>query len=175
MRRYANKVFKGVATDGKGTMGWCHGFKLHLVCNDCGEIIAFCLTGANVDDRDPKVWAVLAKELYGKLFADRGYISPRLFDSLFDNGIHIVTGVRANMKNKLMSMWDKMLLRKRYIIETINDLLKNSAQIVHSRHRSINNFIMNLISAVGAYCFFENKPKALMGYTFENTKQLSLF
>lgn len=175
MRRYANKVFKGVATDGKGTMGWCHGFKLHLVCNDCGEIIAFCLTGANVDDRDPKVWAVLAKELYGKLFADRGYISPRLFDSLFDNGIHIVTGVRANMKNKLMSMWDKMLLRKRYIIETINDLLKNSAQIVHSRHRSINNFIMNLISALGAYCFFENKPKALMGYTFENTKQLSLF
>lgn len=175
IRRYANKVFKGVATDGKGTMGWCHGFKLHLVCNDCGEIIAFCLTGANVDDRDPKVWAVLAKELYGKLFADRGYISPRLFDSLFDNGIHIVTGVRANMKNKLMSMWDKMLLRKRYIIETINDLLKNSAQIVHSRHRSINNFIMNLISALGAYCFFENKPKALMGYAFEDTKQLCLF
>ena len=72
-------------------------------------------------------------------------------------------------------MWDKILLRKRYIIETINDLLKNSAQIVHSRHRSINNFIMNLISGLGAYCFFENKPKALMGYEFEDTKQLCLF
>ena len=56
LRRYANKVFKGVATDGKGTMGWCHGFKLHLLCNDRGEIITFCLTGANVDDRNPKVW-----------------------------------------------------------------------------------------------------------------------
>ncbi len=83
LRRYANKVFKGVATDGKGTMGWCHGFKLHLLCNDRGEIITFCLTGANVDDRNPKVWKVLAKDLYGKAFADRGYISPKLFDSLF--------------------------------------------------------------------------------------------
>ena len=63
LRRYANKVFKGVATDGKGTMGWCHGFKLHLLCNDRGEIITFCLTGANVDDRNPKVWKVLAKDL----------------------------------------------------------------------------------------------------------------
>ncbi len=75
LRRYANKVFKGMATDGKGTMGWCHGFKLHFTCNDRGEIITFCLTGANVDDRNPKVWNVLAKELYGRLFADRGYIS----------------------------------------------------------------------------------------------------
>lgn len=175
MRRYSNKVFKGIATNGKGTMGWCHGFKLHLVCNDRGEIITFCLTGANVDDRNPQVWAVLAKELYGKLFADRGYISPRLFDSLFEDGIHLVTGIKTNMKNKLMTMWDKIMLRKRYIIETINDLLKNTAQIVHSRHRSINNFIMNLISALAAYCFFENKPKALQGYTIEDNKQLVLF
>lgn len=175
MRRYSNKVFKGIATNGKGTMGWCHGFKLHLVCNDRGEIITFCLTGANVDDRNPQVWAVLAKELYGKLFADRGYTSPRLFDSLFEDGIHLVTGIKTNMKNKLMTMWDKIMLRKRYIIETINDLLKNTAQIVHSRHRSINNFIMNLISALAAYCFFENKPKALQGYTIEDNKQLVLF
>lgn len=61
------------------------------------------------------------------------------------------------------------------IIETINDMLKNTAQIVHSRHRSVNNFIMNLISALGAYCFFDNKPKALQGYCIEDTKQLSLF
>ena len=61
------------------------------------------------------------------------------------------------------------------IIETINDMLKNTAQIVHSRHRSVSNFIMNLISALGAYCFFDNKPKALQGYCIENTKQLALF
>ena len=175
LRRYANKVFKGIATDGKGTMGWCHGFKLHLACNDRGEIIAFVLTGANVSDKDPVVFDVLAKRLYGKLFADKGYISQKLFDSLFEEGIQLVTGLRVNMKNKLMSFYDKMMLRKRYIIETINDLLKNTAQIVHSRHRSVANFIMNIISALGAYCFFDNKPKALTGYVIEETKQLSLF
>lgn len=102
LRCYANKVFKGMATDWKGTMGWCHGFKLHFTCNDRGEIITFCLTGANVDDRNPGVWNVLAKELYGRLFADRGYISPRLFEDLFKDGIHLVTGVKVNMKNRLM-------------------------------------------------------------------------
>ena len=162
LRRYANKVFKGIATDGKGTMGWCHGFKLHLACNDRGEIIAF-------------VFKVLAKRLYGKLFADKGYISQKLFDFLFEDGIQLVTGLRVNMKNKLMPFYDRMMLRKRYIIETINDMLKNTAQIVHSRHRSVSNFIMNLISALGAYCFFDNKPKALQGYCIEDTKQLTLF
>ena len=175
LRRYANKVFKGIATDGKGTMGWCHGFKLHLACNDRGEIIAFVLTGANVSDKDPNVFKVLAKRLYGKLFADKGYISQKLFDFLFEDGIQLVTGLRVNMKNKLMPFYDRMMLRKRYIIETINDMLKNTAQIVHSRHRSVSNFIMNLISALGAYCFFDNKPKALQGYCIEDTKQLSLF
>jgi len=175
LRRYANKVFKGIATDGKGTMGWCHGFKLHLACNDRGEIIAFVLTGANVSDKDPNVFKVLAKRLYGKLFADKGYISQKLFDFLFEDGIQLVTGLRVNMKNKLMPFYDRMMLRKRYNIETINDMLKNTAQIVHSRHRSVSNFIMNLISALGAYCFFDNKPKALQGYCIEDTKQLSLF
>ncbi len=175
LRRYANKVFKGIATDGKGTMGWCHGFKLHLACNDRGEIIAFVLTGANVSDKDPEVFKVLAKRLYGKLFADKGYISQRLFDILFEDGIQLVTGLRVNMKNKLMPFYDRMMLRKRYIIETINDMLKNTAQIVHSRHRSVGNFIMNIISALGVYCFFDNKPKALSGYCIEHTTQLSLF
>ena len=175
LRRYANKVFKGIAIDGKGTMGWCHGFKLHLACNDRGEIIAFVLTGANVSDKDPEVFKVLAKRLYGKLFADKGYISQRLFDILFEDGIQLVTGLRVNMKNKLMPFYDRMMLRKRYIIETINDMLKNTAQIVHSRHRSVGNFIMNIISALGAYCFFDNKPKALSGYCIEHTTQLSLF
>ena len=175
LRRYANKVFKGIATDGKGTMGWCHGFKLHLPCNDRGEIVAFVLTGANVSDKDPEVFKVLAKRLYGKLFADKGYISQRLFDCLFEDGIQLVTGLRVNMKNKLMPFYDRMMLRKRYIIETINDMLKNTAQIVHSRHRSVGNFIMNIISALGAYCFFDNKPQALPGYCIENTNQLSLF
>ena len=95
-----------------------------------GELIAFVLTGANVSDRDSKAFDVLAKRLYGKLFADKGYTSQKLFDALFEDGIQLVTGLRVNMKNKLM-------LRKRYIVETINDLLKNTAQMVRSRHRSV--------------------------------------
>lgn len=174
MRRYMNKGFKGFAKDGKGTMGWCHGFKLHLLCNDSGEIITFCLTAANVDDRDKRVWTVFAKELYGKVFADRGYIKQGLFDDLFDQGIHLVHGLRANMKNKLMPMWNKIMLRKRCIIECINDLLKNKANLVHSRHRSIHNFIMNLCGALTAYSFFDNKPEALPVHV-EKSRQLELF
>ena len=164
-----------MATDGKGTMGWCHGFKPRFTCNDRGEIITFCLTGANVDDRNPEVWNVLAKGLYGRLFADRGYISPRLFEELFKDGVHLVTGIKANMKNRLMPLGDKIMLRKRFIIECINDMLKNTAKLVHSRHRSINNFLMNLVAALAAYCFYDNKPEALQGYTIEHTKQLVLF
>lgn len=94
---------------------------------------------------------------------------------MFEDGIQLVTDLRVNMKNKLMPFYDKLMLRKRYIIEIINDLLKNTAQIVHSRHRSVTNFIINLISALGAYCFFDNKPAALVGYSIEDTRQLSLF
>ncbi len=174
VRRYFNKVFAGFAKNGKGTMGWCHGFKLHLLCNDSGEVITFCLTGANVDDRDSRVWTVFAKVLYGKVFADRGYIKQELFESLFDQGIQLVHGLKAKMKNKLMPIRDKIMLRKRYIIECINELLKNKANLVHSRHRSIHNFIMNLCSALTAYCFFENKPEALPVYV-EKSRQLELF
>lgn len=175
LRCHANKVFRGMATDGKGTMGWCHGFKLHFVCNDRGEIITFCFTGANVDDCNLRIWDMFAKELYGRLFADRGYISPKLFESLFENGIHLVTGVRVNMKNRIMPFWDRIMLRKRFIIECINDMLKNTAKLVHSRHRSLNNFLMNLIAALGAFCFFDNKPEALQEFTIEQSKQMTLF
>ena len=151
-------------------MGWCHGFKFHFTCNDRGEIITFCLTGTNVDDRNLDVWNVLAKELYERLFADKEYILPRLFEALFEDGIHTVTGIKVNMKNRLMPLGDKIMLCKRYVIECINDMLKNTAKLVHSRHRSINNFLMNLIAALGTYCFFDNKPKALQGYTIKQSK-----
>jgi hypothetical protein len=149
-----NKVFQDWAMCGKSTMGWFYGFKLHLVVNDKGEILSFCLTPGNTDDRDLKVMQKLTKNLFGKLFGDRGYISQSLFESLFDNGVHIVTGLRSNMKNRLMPLWDKILLRKRAIIETINDLLKNTGKVEHTRHRSFHNFIMNLIAALGGVLLF---------------------
>lgn len=174
VRRYFNKEFKGLAKNGKGTMGWCHGFKLHLLCNDRGEIITFCLTGANVDDRNDRVWSVFAKVLYGKVFADRGYIKKELFEHLFDQGITSRTRTESQNEEQTHAHVGQNPAQKRYIIECINELLKNKANLVHSRHRSIHNFMMNLCSALTAYCFFDNKPEALPVHV-EKTRQLELF
>ena len=159
-------------------MGWYYGFKLHLLCNERGELLNFALTKANVDDRNPEVFNNLTKDLFGKLYADKGYISQSLFASLFDRGVHIVTGIRTNMKNRLMDVYDKIMLRKRSIIETINDMLKNVAQIVHTRHRSVSNFIVNLLAEMAAYAFYETKPSINMEFEMEGeaeVKQLTLF
>lgn len=157
-RQFSMKVFRNIATKGKSTMGWYVGFKLHLLCNEKGEIINFVLTRANVDDRNDGVIDTLTDKVFGKLYADKGYISQSLFGKLFDNGVHIVTGLRSNMKQRLMPLYDKIMLRKRSVIESVNDMLKNVAQIVHTRHRSVHNFLMNLLAALGAYCFFAEKP-----------------
>jgi Transposase DDE domain. len=169
-----NKVFKGFAEIGKSSMGWFFGFKLHLVCNEKGELLNFCLTKGNVDDRNPDVFKVLGKDLFGKLYGDKGYISSKLFEFLFNDGVHLVTGIRNNMKNRLMSLRDRILLRKRSVIETINDELKNICQIEHSRHRGTANFIMNLLAGLAAYCFFNKKP-AIKFERELNNPQLALF
>lgn len=169
-----NKTFKDIAQRGKSTMGWFFGFKLHLVCNEKGELLNFSLTKGNVDDRDPDVFNVISKNLFGKLYADKGYISSKLFETLFHNGIHLVTGIRNNMKNRLMTLKDKILLRKRSVIETINDELKNICDIEHSRHRSFHNFLINIIAALTAYSFFPKKPSIKVEWE-EHSTQLVMF
>jgi hypothetical protein len=169
-----NKVFRDFAEIGKSSMGWFYGFKLHLVCNDKGELLNFCLTRANVDDRNPDVFKVLSKNLSGKLYGDKGYISSTLSESLFNDRIHLVTGIKSNMKNRLMSFRDRILLRKRSVIETINDELKNICQIEHSRRRGTANFLMNLLAALTAYCFFDKKPSIKFERQLSDG-QLSLF
>ena len=169
-----NKVFNGIATTGKSTIGWFYGFKLHLIINDKGEIINFVITQANIDDRTPLKNSKFTKKLWGKLFADKGYIGKDLFNKLFVDGIHLITGIRNNMKNQLMDMSDKILLRKRSIIETVNDELKNICQIEHSRHRSFINFISNLISGLIAYSFLPKKPK-IKFETYKTYGQLAIY
>ena len=93
----------------------------------------------------------------------------------FNKNFDLVIGLKCNMKNKFMPLWNKIILCKRYIIEFIDNMLKNKAQLVQSGHRSINNFIMNLVSTITAYCFFDNKPKALTGYEVVKTNQLNFF
>ncbi|BAH05556.1 IS982 family transposase [Clostridium kluyveri] len=133
-------------------------YKNYFLSNDKGEILSFYLTSGNVDDRNLTVIKNLTKELFGKLFGDRGYLSQKVADMLYPKGIHLITRLRKNMKNKLMLMEDKILLRKRSIIETINDHLKNTCQIEHSRHRSVSNFMVNAVSGLIAYSFLPKKP-----------------
>jgi hypothetical protein len=173
-RIYNHKVFDGIAERGKSTMGFFFGFKLHLVVNDKGEILNFVITPGNVDDREPLKDSNFLNKIFGKLFADKGYIGQKLFEQLFINGIHLITGLKRNMKNRLMSTSDKILLRKRSVIETINDELKNICQVEHSRHRSFGNFLTNLISGLLAYSFLPKKPS--IRYDVEPTfGQLALF
>lgn len=153
-----NKVFKGIATTGRSTMGWFHGFKLHLIINDKGEILNFVITQANVDDREPLKNKKFVDRVKGKLYGDKGYLGQKLTELLFIDGVHLITSIRNNMKNVLMELKDKILLRKRSVIETVNDELKNMCQIEHSRHRSFTNFIANTIAALIAYSFFPKKP-----------------
>lgn len=153
-----NKVFKGMAALGKSTMGWFFGFKLHLIINDKGEMLSFYLSKGNVDDRNVKAITTMTKQIFGKLFGDKGYISKALSDLLFGNGIQLITAVKRNMKSKALSNEEKLLLRKRSVIETVNDELKNICQVEHTRHRSISGFLLNVMSAIAAYSFFPKKP-----------------
>lgn len=152
-----HKVFKGSAARGKTSIGWFFGFKLHLVVNDKGDLLSVQCTPGNV--HDVKVLDDLCAHLFGKLFGDRGYISAEKAKNLKEKfGVELITTQRKNMKKKEIASFDKILLRGRTIIETINDQLKNIFQIEHSRHRSWGNFAVNLISALIAYTYQEKKP-----------------
>jgi len=167
-----NKVFAGIAGLGKSSMGFFFGFKLHLVVNDKGELLNFVLTRGNVDDRQPLKDPAFIKAFTGKLYGDKGYISAELTQALFCDGIHLVTQVRNNIKNCLMELKDKILLGKRSIIGTINDELKNMSQIEHSRHRSLANFLSNLLAGLAAYSFLPKKPA--IKYDPVHSNQLSM-
>jgi hypothetical protein len=152
-----HRVFAVDARRGKTSVGWCYGFKLHLVVNDRGELLAFCLTPGNIDDRKPVPRVV--RRLFGRLFGDKGYISQPLAEQLLvTQGLRLITKLRKNMRNILLPLADRLLLRKRALIETIIDQLKNVCQIEHSRHRSPFNFLVHLLAGLVAYCHQPKKP-----------------
>lgn len=157
-REHSHKVLRGLAAKGQCSIGWFFGLKLHFVINDKGEILDFVLTPGNVDDRKPLTGTNLMSRIYGKLFGDKGYISQSLFEQLLIDGVHLITKLRKNMKNSLMHTSDKIMLRKRALIETVFDELKNICQIEHTRHKSSEGFIVNLISGLTAYCYLPKKP-----------------
>ena len=172
-REKQHRVFRGIAEKGKSTMGWFFGFKLHLIINDKGELLSFYLTKGNVDDRNLEVMTAMTKEVFGKLFGDKGYISRALADLLFQDGIQLITKVRKNMKKQNLSDVDAILLRKRALVESVNDELKNICKIEHTRHRSLSGFLVNLIAGLVAFCFFPKKPS--LNITPIESNQLALW
>ena len=152
-----HKVFDGLAKRGKGTMGWFFGFKLHGVINNNGELMSIHITPGNTDDRKPL--DILTKGLQGKLLADKGYISKEWFNKLWKRGLHILHGIRKNMKNYLRPLYEKFLMRKRFLIETVFGVLKENMGLEHTRHRNVENAFVHILSCLVSYCLREKKPK----------------
>ena len=151
-----HRVFDGLAARGKTSMGWFYGLKLHFVINHKGEIMAVKITPGNT--ADSAVLNDITKRLAGKLYADKGYIGQELFQKLWRRGLHLITGIRRNMKNYLLPIADKLMLRKRFVIETVLDTLKSEMGLEHSRHRSPVNAMVHVLSCLAAYAFRPGKP-----------------
>ena len=131
------------------------------------------ITLGDVDDRKSLEYKAFIDSIYGKLIGEKRYIGKNLFQRLFVDGIQLITKLKSNMKEALMSVSDRLLLRKRTIMETVNDELKIIAQVEHSRHRCLDNFVVNLLGAIAAYCLFSKKPCINVQRTIDT--QLALF
>ncbi len=152
-----HRVFRGLAQRGKTSLGWFYGFKLHIVVNHQGELLACQVTPGNTDDRRPV--PRLAERLRGRVFADKGYVSqPLTHELLRTRRVRLVTHVKRNMTNRLLLLQDKLLLRRRALLETVFDQRKHLLQIEHTRHRSATNFAVNLVAGLVAYCHQPHKP-----------------
>lgn len=148
-RIHSHKVFKNFAKLGKSSMGWFFGFKLHLAVNHIGQPLVFTLTQGNVDDRS--VVEKMLKNFWGKIYGDKGYISKELFEKLFQKGIHLITALKTNMKEKIIPLIDSENLKKRSKIESVFNVLKNVHHLEHSRHRSIAGFMVNALTSICCY------------------------
>lgn len=150
-----HKTFEGMAERGKTSMGWFFGFKLHIVINHKGQLMVAKITRGNINDRAPV--EELTASLTGVMAADKGYLSKDLFQRLYSKGLKMLTGIRKGMKNNLMPLYEKIILRKRFLVETVFDTLKNTLNISHTRHRSPTNASVNILAALVAYAYKTNK------------------
>jgi hypothetical protein len=166
-RIHNHKVFKSLAARGKTSTGWFYGLKLHLVINEKGELMSVCFSPGNVSDNNEHIVEQLCRNLEsgGKLFGDAGYISQKIFDMLWEQGLKLITKIRKNMKNKFMDIKEKFLLKRRSLVETVIDLLKDFQDLWHTRHRSIDNGFNNMLACLAAYNFRDVKP------TFKDRKR----
>ena len=155
-RIYSHKVFKGFANRGKTTKGWFYGLKLHLIINLEGGLVKASFSSGSKDDRAH--FKTMISDIYGKIFADRGYISKALSDELLTQGIQLVTRIKKNMKNILMSVTDRVMLLKRTLVETVIGRIKLLDKFEHSRHRSPINAFSHMLASLINYQLLDKKP-----------------
>lgn len=157
-RIHSHKVFDQVATRGRGSTGWFFGLKLHLLTNQHRELARFLITPANVADNNPRVLSRLLSGLRGKCYGDKGYLTS-LFEELLEQGLQLITKVRRNMRNMLLTLQDKFNLLQRGGIEAVNDILMTVCDIDHTRHRNPLNALAQIFSGLTAYTFLEQNSR----------------
>ncbi len=152
-----HKVFKGIAEPGMSSTGWFFGFKLHIICNNFGEIVSLQITKGNKSD----VYQVfnLAEDLQGFLFGDKGYLSKEIEEKLANLDLNLITKCRKNMKARKISATTNKLLYKRAIIETIFGKMKDFGHLVWTKYRSMTNYFINVFSCVAFYQLNAAKPR----------------
>jgi hypothetical protein len=165
-RIHSNKVFKDIAQRGKSSTGYFYGLKIHLIINHLGDILDFEVTPGNVQDNNPELLRTITGNIRGKVFGDKGYLT-KIFEELYQNGVHLIAKIRNNMKNKLIDYQDKLWHLKRGVIEASNDILMTVFDIEHTRHRSPVNAMIHIFSAVAAYAWYPDKPKAVINKLIE--------
>lgn len=159
-RMSRNKTFKDIGKIGKSTKGWFFGLKLHIIIDDQGNLVSVKITPGNTDDR--YFLQEMTKKIKGLLFGDKGYISKDLFSRLYEKGVKLITNVKKGMKSTIMTAQEKLLLRKRPIVETVFDYLKNKMQLEHTRHRTFQNAFVHMISTLISYQLKTSKPSIKM-------------
>lgn len=159
-REHSHKLFKGIAQKGKTSTGWFYGFKLHIIINTSGQIINFFITPGNVADNNHELLDALTKDIFGKLVADKGYIGA--FEQLWEKGIELIHGIRKNMKNKLMDPFNKFLLKKRGVIESVFNIFKEFLSLESSKNRSKIAYFVQICCAILSYYFRPHKPQIIL-------------
>lgn len=157
-REHTHRVFAASARKGKTSTGWFYGFKMHLVINDQGEIINWTITPGNVADNNPALLQKLLTGLQGICLGDKGYYTT-LFDWFYSQRLQLLVKPKKNMKKDKLSLIDhQYYLRKRALIESVNDLLVTVCDLEHSRHRKPENAFAHMAGAIIAYQSFDQKP-----------------
>ena len=156
LRINRHRTFKGLAARGRTSTGWFFGFKLHMLFNTKGEIVRLVITPGNTDDRTPL--PDMLKDITARLIGDKGYLSQKLFDQLFERGVTLITRIKKRMVNKLMDMKDKLMLMKRGFVETIFSSMKSLNTLIHHRHRSPINAFVHLLAGLISYQLRPVKP-----------------